>query len=152
MHNKKSRARGARRRIVLPMAGMLDVQLGGISIKFPEYKNFFLTIWTRPGHPHLDSLSRGMGEPHRKGADHRKALRLLEARDLLTARPYTAQELAQALGVNKRTALRYLLEDFPLEILSWVQGWGPRVEVLAPENLRRRWLEEARQVLEEYAG
>lgn len=43
-------------------------------------------------------------------------------------------------------------EGFPLEILSWVQGWGPRVEVLEPENLRRRWLEEARQVLGEYAG
>ncbi|MCL6527698.1 MAG: WYL domain-containing protein [Thermaceae bacterium] len=37
-------------------------------------------------------------------------------------------------------------EGFPLEILSWVQSWGPRVEVLEPENLRRRWLEEARQV------
>lgn len=41
---------------------------------------------------------------------------------------------------------------FPLELLSWVQSWGPRVEVLEPENLRRRWLEEARQVLGEYAG
>lgn len=37
-------------------------------------------------------------------------------------------------------------ENFPLELLSWVQSWGPRVEVLAPESLRRRWLEEARQV------
>lgn len=35
---------------------------------------------------------------------------------------------------------------FPLEILSWVQGWGARVEVLEPELLRQRWLEEARQV------
>ncbi|MCS7058547.1 MAG: WYL domain-containing protein, partial [Meiothermus sp.] len=37
-------------------------------------------------------------------------------------------------------------DNFPLELLSWVQSWGARVEVLAPENLRRRWLEEARQV------
>ena len=35
---------------------------------------------------------------------------------------------------------------FPLEILSWVQSWGPRVEVLEPEMLRTRWLSEARQV------
>jgi predicted DNA-binding transcriptional regulator YafY len=36
---------------------------------------------------------------------------------------------------------------FPLELLSWAQSWGSRVEVLAPENLRQRWLEEARQVV-----
>jgi predicted DNA-binding transcriptional regulator YafY len=47
----------------------------------------------------------------RERAHHKKSLRLLEARDLLAARPYTAQELARALGVGKRTALRYLLED-----------------------------------------
>lgn len=35
---------------------------------------------------------------------------------------------------------------FPLELLSWVQSWGPRVEVLEPEGLRKRWLEEARMV------
>ena len=35
---------------------------------------------------------------------------------------------------------------FPLEILSWVQGWGSRVEVLEPQNLRTRWLEEAHKV------
>ena len=38
------------------------------------------------------------------------------------------------------------VDGFPLEILSWVQSWGPRVEVLAPENLRERWLSEARLV------
>lgn len=35
---------------------------------------------------------------------------------------------------------------FPLEILPWVQSWGAKVEVLAPEALRQRWLEEAMQV------
>jgi len=39
-------------------------------------------------------------------------------------------------------------DNFPLELLSWVQGWGPRVEVLEPENLRRRWLEEAKMVVQ----
>lgn len=38
-------------------------------------------------------------------------------------------------------------DGFPLEILSWVQSWGPRVEVLSPANLRERWLEEAGAVL-----
>lgn len=37
-------------------------------------------------------------------------------------------------------------DGFPLELLSWVRSWGSRVEVLEPENLRRRWLEEARMV------
>jgi len=35
---------------------------------------------------------------------------------------------------------------FPLELLSWIQGWGSRVEVLGPPELRSRWLSEARQV------
>lgn len=34
----------------------------------------------------------------------------------------------------------------PWEVLSWIQSFGPRVEVLAPDTLRRLWLEEARQV------
>ncbi len=37
---------------------------------------------------------------------------------------------------------------FPVEILPWVQSWGPRVEVLEPENLRVRWLDEARTLLD----
>ena len=37
-------------------------------------------------------------------------------------------------------------EGFPLELLPWVQSWGPRVEVLEPPNLRKRWLGEARRV------
>lgn len=37
-------------------------------------------------------------------------------------------------------------QGFPREILPWVQSWGPRVEVLEPEALRRRWLDEAQQV------
>ena len=41
---------------------------------------------------------------------------------------------------------------FPLELLSWVQSWGSRVEVLGPPELRVRWLEEARQVFERAIG
>ncbi|GLV48846.1 DNA-binding transcriptional regulator [Thermus sp. LT1-2-5] len=36
----------------------------------------------------------------------------------------------------------------PWEALAWIQSFGPRVEVLAPEELRALWLEEARRVLE----
>lgn len=32
---------------------------------------------------------------------------------------------------------------FPLEILPWIRSWGGQVEVLEPQNLRQRWLEEA---------
>jgi len=42
-------------------------------------------------------------------------------------------------------------EGFPTEILPWVQSWGPRVEVLEPENLRRRWREEALALAEKFA-
>lgn len=34
-------------------------------------------------------------------------------------------------------------QGFPIEILPWVQTWGPRVEVLEPVALRHRWLEQA---------
>ncbi|GAA6756656.1 transcriptional regulator [Thermus thalpophilus] len=36
----------------------------------------------------------------------------------------------------------------PWEALAWIQSFGSRVEVLAPEELRTLWLEEARKVLE----
>ncbi len=52
--------------------------------------------------------------------------------------PGGALEVAVQVGTDK--------EGFPREILPWVQSWGPRVEVLEPEALRRRWLDEARQV------
>jgi CRISPR-associated helicase Cas3/CRISPR-associated endonuclease Cas3-HD len=41
-------------------------------------------------------------------------------------------------------------EGFPLELLPWIQSWGPRVEVLEPQSLRERWLEEARAVVDLY--
>ena len=37
-------------------------------------------------------------------------------------------------------------DNFPLELKSWVQSWGSRVEVLSPQDLREEWLEEARRV------
>lgn len=43
-------------------------------------------------------------------------------------------------------------DGFPLELLPWIQSWGPRVEVLEPLSLRERWLEEAQAVVEKYGG
>ena len=39
---------------------------------------------------------------------------------------------------------------FPLEILPWVRSWGPQVEVLGPEDLRERWLDDARSLTSLY--
>ena len=38
----------------------------------------------------------------------------------------------------------------PLEVLAWVHTWGARVEVLKPTELRIRWLEDCRAVVERY--
>jgi predicted DNA-binding transcriptional regulator YafY len=34
----------------------------------------------------------------------------------------------------------------PLELLVWIRGWGPNVDVLKPQALRTRWLEDCREV------
>lgn len=73
-------------------------------------------------------------EPRRVSADHKKSLRLMEARDLLAAKPYTARELAQVLGVDKRTALRYLLEDLQaIEVAK--EGRSPQYQLLQSQEL-----------------
>jgi len=41
---------------------------------------------------------------------------------------------------------------FPLELLPWIQSWGPRVEVLEPASLREKWLGEARALVERFGG
>ncbi|MBO1437418.1 WYL domain-containing transcriptional regulator [Meiothermus sp. CFH 77666] len=72
-------------------------------------------------------------EPRRVSADHKKSLRLLEARDLLSTKPYTARELAQVLGVDKRTALR-LLEDLQaIEVAK--EGRSPQYQLLQSQEL-----------------
>jgi predicted DNA-binding transcriptional regulator YafY len=38
----------------------------------------------------------------------------------------------------------------PRELLPWILGWGPRVEVLAPPAVRAHWLSEARAVVARY--
>lgn len=38
----------------------------------------------------------------------------------------------------------------PRELIQWILGWGPRVEVLSPQGVRRHWLEELRATLRLY--
>lgn len=40
----------------------------------------------------------------------------------------------------------------PVELMSWVRGWGANVEVLEPAVLRAQWLADARAVLERHGG
>jgi len=40
----------------------------------------------------------------------------------------------------------------PLEMVSWIRGWGPQVEVLAPAWLRERVAREAGEVARMYGG
>ena len=42
-------------------------------------------------------------------------------------------------------------EGFPIEIFPWIQSWGPRVEVLEPGTLRKRWLSEIREMHRRFA-
>lgn len=40
----------------------------------------------------------------------------------------------------------------PRELMPWILGWGPRVEVLAPQHVRDHWLKEVRETLRQYGG
>jgi predicted DNA-binding transcriptional regulator YafY len=72
-------------------------------------------------------------EPRRERAHHKKSLRLMEARDLLSTRPYTAQELAKTLGVDKRTALRLLADLQAIEVAK--EGRSPQYQLLQSQEL-----------------
>lgn len=38
----------------------------------------------------------------------------------------------------------------PQELMPFIRGWGAKVEVLEPQGLRQRWLEDAREVVRRY--
>lgn len=40
----------------------------------------------------------------------------------------------------------------PRELMPWILGWGPRVEVLEPLHVRDHWLREVRETLGRYGG
>jgi predicted DNA-binding transcriptional regulator YafY len=84
------------------------------------------------------------------------AVRLLfakEAAHRILEQNYPSLELVQE---HENGALEVVVtvgtdgQNFPLELLSWVQSWGPRVEVLEPPPFRKRWLDEARAVAEKF--
>lgn len=40
----------------------------------------------------------------------------------------------------------------PVELMSWIRGWGSNVEVLEPQSLREDWLAEARALIQRFGG
>jgi CRISPR-associated endonuclease/helicase Cas3 len=38
----------------------------------------------------------------------------------------------------------------PVELMSWIRGWGANVQILEPKNLRELWLNDAREVIRLY--
>jgi predicted DNA-binding transcriptional regulator YafY len=40
----------------------------------------------------------------------------------------------------------------PQELMPFIRGWGAKVEVLEPQELRQRWLKDAQEVIQRYAG
>ena len=60
----------------------------------------------------------------------------------VTALPDGSRLVTIRSGVDK--------SGLPLEVLAWVLTWGPRVEVLKPDALRKRWLEDCREVVRRY--
>lgn len=41
-------------------------------------------------------------------------------------------------------------QSLPVEVLAWIRGWGPRVEVVGPDWVRKLWLAEAKEIVEKY--
>ena len=63
----------------------------------------------------------------------------------------TTEELARPDGsmiVKVRAGMDG--SGLPRELMPWILGWGPRVEVLDPPNIRAHWLNEARAVVEQF--
>ena len=63
----------------------------------------------------------------------------------------------QIAGVSEadgsyRLCLRAPLDrdHVPVEVMAWIRGWGPRVEVLSPASVRGRWLADAHEMLSRY--
>jgi CRISPR-associated endonuclease/helicase Cas3 len=40
----------------------------------------------------------------------------------------------------------------PVELMSWIRGWGANVEILEPKSLKNEWLAEARALIEKFGG
>ena len=75
-----------------------------------------------------------------------------EALAWVTQRRWPGQLETRMEGRHYRLTVRAPLNHhlLPVEVLAWIRGWGPRVEVVSPDWVRELWLKEAREVLEKY--
>lgn len=65
----------------------------------------------------------------------------------------TVEELgAQDGSVTVKVRAGIDKSGLPRELMPWILGWGPRVEVLDPPHVRAHWLAEARAVLKKFGG
>ena len=73
----------------------------------------------------------------------------LEAVPYVAHRRWPGQRGGQMDGPRYVLRLRAPLNHnhLPVEVMAWIRGWGPRVEVLSPTGIRELWLEEARELL-----
>lgn len=54
----------------------------------------------------------------------------------------------RGLTIKVRAGVDYT--GLPRELLPWILGWGPRVEVMDPPGIRAHWLQEARAVVAKF--
>lgn len=75
-----------------------------------------------------------------------------EALAWVTHRQWPGQLEARMDGNLYRLTVRAPLNyaRLPVEVLAWIRGWGPRVEVASPDWVRELWLAEAKEVTERY--
>lgn len=55
-------------------------------------------------------------------------------------------------GVTVKVRAGVDSSGLPRELMPWILGWGPRVEVLGPPPVRAYWLQQAREVIEKYSA
>ncbi|ULH14104.1 transcriptional regulator (plasmid) [Deinococcus sp. KNUC1210] len=65
----------------------------------------------------------------------------------------TVEEIGRSDGsVTVKVRAGMDTSGLPRELMPWVLGWGPRVEVLGPPEVRTHWLNEARAVVERFGS
>lgn len=76
-----------------------------------------------------------------------------EALAWVTHRRWPGQVTSSLDGEHYRLTLRAPLnhQQLPVEVLAWIRGWGPRVEVISPDWVRALWLAEAQALLDRYS-
>ncbi|GAA5503706.1 hypothetical protein Dxin01_03467 [Deinococcus xinjiangensis] len=75
-----------------------------------------------------------------------------EALPWVTHRQWPGQLTAKLEGEHYLLTVQAPLnhQHLPVEVMAWIRGWGPRVEVISPDWVRALWLAEARELLVRY--